>query len=127
MAAALRLKGKRPRKYRNQPVVVDGQRFDSKAEAKRWAELKLLEKAGKISCLERQVEFELHADGGKKVTSYIADFVYMTVLRGSYGEDDGEIVVEDVKSPTTAKLEIFQLKKRWMLQENGIEVRVILM
>ena len=47
------------RKYKNNPVEYDGISFDSKREAKRYAELKLLERAGKITDLQRQVKFEL--------------------------------------------------------------------
>jgi len=44
-------------KYRNRKTVVDGITFDSKREAARWQELKLLERAGEITELERQVEY----------------------------------------------------------------------
>ena len=70
------------RKYGNQPVTVDGIRFDSIREATRWQELKLLLRAGKISDLKRQVPFELipnHTEGGKvteRKVVYKADFVY---------------------------------------------------
>jgi hypothetical protein len=46
-------------KYRNKKVLVDGVAFDSKKEAKRYRELKLMEDAGMISRLERQVKFDL--------------------------------------------------------------------
>lgn len=44
-------------KYNNTTVRVDGRLFDSKREAARWQELKLLERAGEITELERQVEY----------------------------------------------------------------------
>lgn len=47
------------RKYRNKKVEVDGILFDSKKEANRYMELKLLEKAGEITDLKRQVRYEL--------------------------------------------------------------------
>ena len=46
-------------KYHNQKYSADGEVFDSKKEFQRWQELKILEKAGEISELRRQVPFEL--------------------------------------------------------------------
>jgi len=53
--------GKAPSKMRNVKTVVDGERFDSKGEAARYQELKLMERAGLIRDLKRQVEFVLQA------------------------------------------------------------------
>ena len=85
------------RKYKNKKVTIDGYVFDSKKEAKRYTELKLLERSGKISNLNLQVEYELIPacyesyeryspktgkrlkDGRRcieKAVRYIADFVY---------------------------------------------------
>lgn len=63
------------RKYRNVPVVVDGVRFASKAEAKRDAELQLLQRAGKIRDLRRQPRFPLIVNG-KKICVYVGDWRY---------------------------------------------------
>lgn len=104
------------RKYANEPTVVDGLRFDSKAEARRWCELRILERAGEIRGLERQVEYELipacaRPSGGKeRATSYRADFVYWRKDRK---------VVEDVKGAVTAE---FRLKRKLMLWRHGIEI-----
>lgn len=65
----------RPSKYRNKPQVVDGVRFASKAEAKRDAELLLLERAGEIRNLTRQPRFDLVVNG-KKVCRYVGDWLY---------------------------------------------------
>ena len=63
-------------KYGNTPTMVDGIRFDSKKEAKRYKALLLLLKAGVIAFLRRQVKYQLN-DGGKFSYEYIADFVYL--------------------------------------------------
>lgn len=62
-------------KYKNVPVVVDGVRFASKAEAKRDAELQLLLRAGKIDNLIRQPRFPLVVNG-VLICTYVADWCY---------------------------------------------------
>lgn len=69
--------------------------FDSHAELRRWGELRLLEKSGRIRELKRQVTFELNALGGNKIGKYIADFTYLAGLY-EVRTDEGK-VVEDVK------------------------------
>ena len=86
-------------KYRNVKSVVDGITFDSKAEAKRYMELKLLERAGEIENLTLQPKFDCVIDG-KKVCSYRADFSYFTREKR---------VVEDVKGYKTS---VYKLKKK---------------
>ena len=105
------------RKYRNCPTVLDGIRFDSKAEAQRYAELLLLLRAGIIKELRRQVKFVLiptqRDEQGKlleRERAYIADFVYLR---------DGEKIVEDVKGVRT---EVYKLKKALMLERYGIRI-----
>lgn len=65
------------RKYRNAPVSIGTQRFDSELEARRWGELVLLERAGQIRDLQRQVRFALVATvrlpGAKRRTPAIED------------------------------------------------------
>ena len=100
-------------KYHNEPIVVDGIRFDSRKEARRYRNLQVAEQAGVISDLRRQVRYDLHAVGGLKVATYVADHVYT---------QDGHTVVEDVKSVATRKLPMYRLKKRWMAAEHGIEI-----
>ena len=64
-------------KYGNTKVEVDGMPFDSKREAARWRELRMLERAGEISDLRRQVRYELVPKlPGERPVDYIADFVY---------------------------------------------------
>lgn len=110
-------------KYANKPTVVDGIKFDSKAEAKRFADLLLLQKAGRITDLKRQWPFVL-APGvkiaGEKrarpALRFIADFCYI---------ENGRLVVEDVKSPATAKLAAFRIKTHLMKTVHAIDVRVV--
>jgi hypothetical protein len=109
-----------PRKYRNQPISVNGERFDSLAEARRWAELQILLKAGEISELRRQVAFELVPSQrdrqGKAVrpVRYVADFVYRAKLEGG-----GPLIVEDTKGVRTPE---FAIKAKLMLWRHGITV-----
>ena len=89
-------------KYRAKKTVVDGITFDSKAEARRYSQLKILERAGEISGLTLQPQFPVTLNG-KDICRYIADFAYFT---------DHARVVEDVKSDFTAKNPIYRLKKK---------------
>lgn len=97
-------------KYHSTPVEVDGIRFDSKREANRWFELRMLERAGKIEKLKRQVKYLLipsqYRDGKciERECSYLADFVYVK---------DGHLVVEDCKGFRTPE---YKLKRKLMLQ-----------
>lgn len=89
--------------------MVDGRTFDSKAEARRYLELKKLQASGVISGLRLQVRFPLSVNG-VTVGKYVADFVYIR---------DGRRVVEDVKGMRTA---VYKLKCRLMLAVFGIEI-----
>ena len=102
-------------KYRAKPVVIDGHRFDSKREAKRYGELKLLERAGEIENLELQPRYDV-AINGRKICWYQADFRYTNCL-------EGQQVIEDVKSPATAKNRLYRLKKK--LVEALHDVRIV--
>lgn len=85
------------RKYRNTPVVIDGHRFASKAEGRRYSELKLLERAGEIRDLRLQPRYDL-AVNGHKVCAYVGDFAYLT--------KSGEPVTEDTKGVETRDFKI---------------------
>jgi len=124
----------RTNKYKNTKTIVDGIEFDSRKEAARYKELKLLEAAGEISNLERQVKFVLiptqrepdfvGVRGGikkgkviEKECSYLADFVYI---------QDGEVIVEDVKGyKNGAAYNIFKIKRKLMLYLLGIRIQEI--
>lgn len=99
----------RPRKYRNTPMVVDGIRFDSKREATRWSNLRLLERAGQIADLKRQVTFPLDVNG-HAVTRYRADFTYV---------ENGKTVVEDSKGFQTPE---YKIKRALMKAVHGVEI-----
>lgn len=101
-------------KYRAKKTVVDGIKFDSKREARRYQELRLLERAGEIARLNLQVRYPLEVNG-HKIGRYTADFVYC--------DSDGMLVVEDVKSPATKKARDYVLRKKLMLAIHGIEIR----
>ncbi len=96
-------------KYHAIRTEVDGITFASKAEAHRYQELRLLEVAGEISDLERQVAFHLWV-GDEHICKYVADFRY---VRG------GETVVEDVKGVRTAA---YVLKRKLMKACHGIDL-----
>lgn len=107
-------------KYNSKKTVVDGQKFDSKKEARRYQELLLLEKAGEIQNLSRQVKFVLipsqRDENGKVVErecSYKADFTY---------EEGIKTVVEDVKGYRTKE---YIIKRKLMLYQYGIRIREV--
>lgn len=90
----------------------DGQVFDSQKEYNRWCDLRLLERAGRISGLRRQVCYELiPKQGTMRACSYIADFVY---------QEKGKLVVEDCKGYRT---EAYKIKKKLMLWVHGIRIK----
>lgn len=98
---------------------ITGEVFDSAKEHRRWCELRLLERAGKISKLRRQVKFVLipaQYEGTYKLeseTSYIADFVYK--------DENGKEIVEDTKGyKRGAAYQLFVIKRKLMLQKFGI-------
>lgn len=95
------------KKYRNIKTEIDGIKFDSLKESKRYSVLKLLERGKVISELQLQVAFELAPNviiQGRKRTPirYIADFVYM---------ENGKQIIEDVKGVLT---DIYKLKRHLM-------------
>lgn len=112
-------------KYRNRRIETAFGVFDSQREYRRFQELMLLQRAGKISGLRRQVKYELlpsqRRDGKcvERPLYYIADFVYT---------QDGETVVEDVKGyrdPASAGYAKYVIKRKLMLYRYGIKVREV--
>lgn len=99
-------------KYNAIPTEVDGIRFASKAEARRYGELKLMLDAGLIQNLECHPKYEIKVNG-MHVCYYVGDFRYI---------DGGETVVEDVKSAATVT-KMYRLKKKLMKACHGISVR----
>lgn len=106
-------------KYHNKKVCYNGIAFDSKKEARRYSELLLLERAGVITNLQRQVPFVLIPSqkvNGKVVErecKYIADFVYT---------ENGKKVVEDTKGMKTDK---YIIKRKLMLYIHGIQIKEV--
>jgi 5-keto 4-deoxyuronate isomerase len=90
--------------------------FASKKEMKRYAELRLLERAGEISDLELQPEFRVSINGQHYCT-YTADFAYT---------EKGGRVIEELKSTGTAKDAAFRLRKKAAELYYGIKVKVII-
>ena len=94
-------------KYKNEKVLFDGIKFDSKKEARRYQELKWLEKAKEITELRLQVPFELQPSFKKdgktyRKVEYIADFTYFDIKQDKY-------IVEDTKG---FKTDVYMLKKK---------------
>ena len=89
-------------KYKNVFVRIDGHFFHSQKEAKWWLFLKEREERGEISCLKKQVRYEIYRTKDGKPRHYIADFVF---------EEEGKERVVDVKSSFTAKDPVFKIKK----------------
>lgn len=108
--------GAKPSKYHNVIThTLDG-KFDSQREAARFNELKILEKAGKITALQRQVTFKLllnAADGGvQHIESFRADFVYFLIAERKW-------ITEDCKGVRTRD---YLRKKRLLRELYGIEI-----
>ena len=104
-------------KYHAQPTTIDNIRFDSKREAARYGELKLLHQAGeihKLKCHPRYVLLEPFESRGVKYRgiSYEADFSYT---------ENGKQIAEDVKGKVTA---VFALKKKLFIKRYGDEVEL---
>jgi hypothetical protein len=106
----------KPSKFRNRKTEVDGITFDSRKEARRWQELRRLERDGEIRDLKRQVRYPLEVNGSL-VCTYVADFTYEKPPWSSVG---GILVTEDTKGKLT---DVYRLKKRLMLAIHGVEVR----
>lgn len=122
-------------KYNNKKVTIDGETFDSKKEARRYSELKLLLMAGKIRDLERQVkyvlipaQYDIQERYGKrgqrlkdgrvlleKECAYIADFKYIDA-------ESGELIIEDAKGMRTKD---YIIKRKLMLSVYAIRIKEI--
>jgi hypothetical protein len=107
-------------KYRNKPCTIGSEKYRSQRERDRHQALLLLQQAGLIAGLVREVPFELapgvKIDGENRkrpAVRYVADFVYSDVKAG-------KIVVEDAKGMQTP---VYRLKKHLMATIRGIHVR----
>ena len=99
-------------KYHNRPTTADGYTFDSKLEAKRYGELKLLLLAGAIHDLKIHLRWHLHVNH-IEIGYYEADFTY---------QEGNQTVIEDTKG---FKTPLYRWKKKHLLAEYGIEIREI--
>lgn len=107
----------KPSKYLNQKDEIDGISFDSKREANRYSQLKLMERAGQIRDLELQKRFPIRIND-ELICHYLADFVY----RESHS---GKQVVEDVKSAYTRKNPVYRLKNKLMRAVHGVTIKEV--
>jgi len=107
-------------KYNARKTVCDGIKFDSKKEAERYQELKLMEVSGYIEGLELQPRFTLQPKkkvNGKTIRKieYVADFKY-------YSNTEKKWIVEDVKG---VKTQVYKIKKKMFLYHYGDEYKFI--
>ena len=114
----LKMKDSRSNKFNAVARTVDGIRFDSTAESRRYMELKLMQAAGEITGLTCHPQFELIPGAvidGQKIQGikYTADFAYI---------EHGTFIVEDVKGDPTRD---YELRRKMMLLLRGIKVREI--
>ena len=102
-------------KYKAKKTIVDGITFDSAKEARRYSELKLLERAGEITRLELQPKFPIIVNG-----------VYCGFYRADFGYFEGDKrVIEDVKAPPT-RTAVYRLKIRLVRALNpGLDHREV--
>jgi len=97
-------------KFKNKKVTLEcGTKFDSRKEARRYKEIKLLERAGVVKDLQLQVPFQIEVNG-MSICKYVADFAY---------NEEGAQVVEDTKGFLTPE---YKLKKKLMRACHGIEI-----
>lgn len=110
------LKQPKRSKFNNKITYVDGIKFDSKAEADRYCELKLMERAGLIKIIKLQPVFELQAayidKAGHKhrAINYIADFMYLDL-------ENREVIVEDVKGGKATATQAFKNKMKMFIEK----------
>lgn len=122
--------------YNVKTKTSDGTVFDSMKEARRWEQLLLLQKAGKITALQRQVSYELlpnqyetyerYSKSGKRLkdgtklverkVDYVADFVYT--------DEKGMLVVEDTKSKAT-RTKDYIIKRKLLYAVHGIKIKEV--
>lgn len=102
-------------KYRNKPTIIDGIRFASKAEAKRYQELMLLERAGEITGLALQHRYKLLAQDGSVACTYVADFDYIDMRTDTR-------VTEDTKGIETP---VFKIKAKLFEAQYGRPITIV--
>ena len=113
-AAEFRQQVAKPSKYRNQPITLDGIRFQSKAEARYYSQLKLREKAGEVYGVELQKPFVITING-ILICTYRCDFSF-------YDHKEDRVRVIDVKGFSTP---VFKLKAKMVKAQYGVTIEVI--
>lgn len=124
---------KKGSKFHNEPVTVDGVKYDSRGEASRMAFLKLLERAGKINGLQYHKKFELIPAITEEVVEHLKTkdkIVTKTVQTARYYEADftytivatGEEVVEDFKGMET---DLFKFKAALFFYKYGKRIKTV--
>lgn len=98
-------------KYGAKRTEVDGHSFPSRAEARRYGELKLMQQQGVIEGLELQPRFPLLVNG-VNIGTYVADFRYRDIERGG-------VVIEDTKGMRTP---MYKWKKKHLHAQYGIDI-----
>lgn len=111
-ATAMGWRGRGANKFGAKRAAVGAELFDSTGEARRWVDLQLLQRAGQITELRRQVRFPLYVFDWL-IGEYIADFVYRR---------DGKRVVEDFKGVVT---DLFKWKAKHFAAQYGQEIEVV--
>lgn len=106
----------RPNKYKAKKVKTEDGTFDSQAEYRRWVQLQLMERAGLIEGLRRQIGYALDVNG-HNVCKYKADFAYY-----SPAGPLARLWIEDVKGVRTP---VYRLKKKLMKAIHGIEIQEV--
>jgi len=127
ISSAVRVSGSakvRANKHRAVKREYNGMTFDSGRELERWQELELMQRAGEISDLQRQVPFELAGSvvlGGRKKPAirYIADFAYWDLCGCP------AYIVEDAKSPHLRNDPVFRMKMHLLKLVHNIEVILV--
>lgn len=120
----------RQHKYRAKSVEIDGVRFASKKEGRRYTDLKMLQRGGYIVGLEIHPKFEMCSENGQKVGVYTADFAYWQkvgtehVLPRKHRLTGMTYFVEDVKSSAT-RTTAYRLRKRIVEAQYGIEIQEV--
>lgn len=101
-------------KFGSKRCTVQGEAFDSKAEANRWLQLLDMQRRGQISGLIRQPRFPLEVNG-IHLADYYADFQYYT--------SGGGKIIEDVKAKSGVTCtQVYKLKKKLVFACHGVRI-----
>ena len=107
--------GKPKSKYRNEPITIDGVRYDSKREATYILNLRLREKEGEVYGIELQKRYALIGPDGLLITTYVADATF-------WDQKEKRFRIIDVKGVETA---VFKIKKKLMKSLLGLDVEIV--